>query len=444
MKHFSKEESSWMYYDWANSAYSIIITTAVFPLFYKSAAMKAGVSAADSTAYLGYTIAITTFILAMLGPILGTIADYQGMKKKFFAFFFAVGIASTASLVFIPSEQWLLLLILYTLTALGFSGSLVFYDAFLIDITTEERMNNVSARGFGLGYIGSTIPFLISIAIIILAQTKTLPLSTVTASKLAFLITAVWWGLFSIPFFKHVHQKYYVEREPRIVRNSFKRLGQTLKHIRSYRALFLFLLAYFFYIDGVGTIISMSTAYGSDLGISSTSLLIILFVTQVVAAPFALLYGRLAEKFIGKKMLYVGIFIYIIVCIYAYFLKTTLDFWILAMLVATSQGGIQALSRSYFAKLVPKQKANEFFGFYNIFGKFASILGPLLVGVTAQMSGNSSSGVFSLILLFIIGLILLKFVPETRADAVDRANDKNVDQSDINLPIMTHNNHDIP
>ncbi|MDN4526685.1 MFS transporter [Fictibacillus fluitans] len=444
MKHFSKEETSWMYYDWANSAYSIIITTAVFPLFYKSAATRAGVSAADSTAYLGYTIAITTFILAMLGPILGTIADYRGMKKKFFAFFFAVGIASTASLVFIPSEQWLLLLILYTLTALGFSGALVFYDAFLIDITTEERMNNVSARGYGLGYIGSTIPFLISIAIIILAQTKALPFSTVTASKVAFLITAVWWGLFSIPLFKHVHQKYYIEREPRIMRNSFKRLGQTLKQIHSYRALFLFLLAYFFYIDGVGTIISMSTAYGSDLGISSTSLLIILFVTQVVAAPFAVLYGKLAEKFTGKKMLYAGIFVYIIVCIYAYFLKTTMDFWILAMLVATSQGGIQALSRSYFAKLVPKQNANEFFGFYNIFGKFASILGPLLVGVTAQVSGNSSSGVFSLILLFIIGMILLKFVPETRADAVDRANDKNINQSDINMPAMTHNNHDIP
>jgi UMF1 family MFS transporter len=355
-----------------------------------------------------------------------------------------VGIAATASLVFIPSEQWLLLLILYTLTALGFSGALVFYDAFLIDITTEERMNNVSARGYGFGYIGSTIPFLISIVIIILAQTKTLPFSTVTASKIAFLITAVWWGLFSIPLFKHVHQKYYVEREPRIVRNSFKRLSQTLKQIRSYRALFLFLLAYFFYIDGVGTIISMSTAYGSDLGISSTSLLIILFVTQVLAAPFAVLYGRLAEKFTGKKMLYVGIFVYIIVCIYAYFLKTTLDFWILAMLVATSQGGIQALSRSYFAKLVPKQNANEFFGFYNIFGKFASILGPLLVGVTAQVSGNSSSGVFSLILLFIIGMILLKFVPETRADALDRANDKNMNQSDINMPAMTHNNHDIP
>jgi UMF1 family MFS transporter len=175
-------------------------------------------------------------------------------------------------------------------------------------------------------------------------------------------------------------------------------------------------MAYFFYIDGVGTIISMSTAYGSDLGITSTNLLIILFVTQVVAAPFAILYGRLAERFTGKKMLYVGIIVYIIVCIYAYFLKTTLDFWILAMLVATSQGGIQALSRAYFAKLVPKENANEFFGFYNIFGKFASIMGPLLVGMTAQITGNSSTGVFSLVVLFVVGLIILSKVPEPKIE----------------------------
>src|SRR6185437_8711061 len=199
--------------------------------------------------------------------------------------------------------------------------------------------------------------------------------------------------IFTIPMIKDVQQRYYIEREPKPIISSFKRLGQTFKDIKQYRALFLFLLAYFFYIDGVGTIISMSTAYGSDLGISSTNLLIILFVTQVVAAPFAILYGRLAEKFTGKKMLYVGIIVYIIVCIYAYFLKTTLDFWILAMLVATSQGGIQALSRSYFAKLVPKESANEFFGFYNIFGKFAAIMGPVLVGVTTQLTGKTNAGV---------------------------------------------------
>lgn len=407
-----KAENSWVLYDWANSAYSIIISTAVFPLFYKAAATDSGISATDSTAYLGYTIALATFILAMLSPILGTIADYRGFKKRFFLFFFVLGVISTASLAFIPSENWLLLLICYTVTAIGFAGANVFYDAFLVDVASEEKMNKVSARGYGLGYIGSTIPFLLSIAVILLAQNELIPISVTLASRIAFIITAVWWGIFTIPMLKHVKQLYYIEREPKPVVNSFKRLGNTIREIRKYRALFLFLIAYFFYIDGVGTIIKMSTAYGSDVGIGSTDLLIILFVTQVVAAPFAILYGKLAERFTGKKMLYVGIIIYTIVCIYAYFLKTTLDFWILAMLVATSQGGIQALSRAYFAKLIPKKNANEFFGFYNIFGKFASIMGPLLVAVTAQITGNSSSGVFSLIILFIIGIIILAFVPE--------------------------------
>ncbi len=412
MKGFTKEESSWIRYDWASSAYSIIISTAVFPLFYKASATDAGVSLANSTAYLGYTIAIATFILALIGPILGTIADYKGMKKRFFKIFFTLGIAFTSGLAFVPSGNWLMLLVIYTLAVLGSTGSNVFYDAFIVDVTTDDRMDRVSARGYGMGYIGSTIPFIISIAIIILAQTKVLPISMTLASQTAFIITALWWGLFSIPMFKNVHQKHYIDREPQLVLQSFKRLGKTFKEIRKYRALFLFLLAYFFYIDGVGTIITMSTAYGTDLGISSTNLLIILFATQVVAWPFAILFGRLSERFTGKKMLYVGITVYIFVCIYAYFLKTTTDFWILAMMVATSQGGIQALSRSYFAKLVPKANANEFFGFYNIFGKFASIMGPLMVGLTAQLTGNSSMGVFSLVILFIVGMVILAYVPE--------------------------------
>lgn len=412
MKGFSKEEKSWIFYDWANSAYFLIITTAVFPLFYKAAATNAGVSTANSTAYLGYTIAVATFILAMISPILGTIADYQGFKKKFFTFFFILGVSATGLLAFIPSDQWLLLLVCYTVATVGSAGANVFYDAFLVDVSDEDRMNRVSAFGFGLGYIGSTIPFIISITMIVLSQSGILPISTTIASKIAFLITALWWFLFAIPLLKNVHQIHFIERESKPVINSFRRLGQTLKEVKKYRPLFLFLLAYFFYIDGVGTIISMSTAYGTDLGIGSTDLLIILFVTQVVAAPFAILYGRLAEKFTEKKMIFIGILIYIIVCINAYFLDSTLHFWILAMLVATSQGGIQALSRSYYAKLVPKKNANEFFGFYNIFGKFASIMGPLLVGITSQITANSKMGVFSLIVLFIIGIIVLAFVPK--------------------------------
>lgn len=412
MAKFTKPEKSWALYDWGNSAYSIIITTAVFPLFYKAAATDAGVELADSTAYLSYTIAIFTFILAMLGPLLGTIADYEGMKKKFFTAFFLLGTISTAMLAFVPEGQWLWLLICYVFAALGATGANLFYDAFIVDITTEKRMNRVSAFGYGLGYIGSTIPFALAILTILLAQNEVLPLSVTNASRLAFLITAVWWALFSIPLFRHVKQHHFIKREASPVVQSFRRLNKTIREIRQYRALFLFLIAYFFYIDGVGTIISLSTAYGTDLGLSATSLLIVLFATQVVAAPFAILYGKLSDRFTGKKMLYVGICVYIIVCVYAVFIETIMDFWILAMLVATSQGGIQALSRSYFGKLVPKQNANEFFGFYNIFGKFAAITGPLLVGVTSQITGNSSLGVLSLVVLFIIGLTVLVFVPE--------------------------------
>lgn len=412
MKKYSKKENSWVMYDWASSAYTLIITTAIFPIYFKSSATEAGIAGADSTAYLGYTIAIFTTILALLGPIMGTIADYEGLKKKFFTVFTAIGVIFTVALALVPFENWLLLLIVYTFAALGATGSNVFYDSFIVDVTTDERMAKVSARGYGMGYIGSLFPFVIAMAIIILSQQGILPFAADTASKIAFLITAAWWVIFSIPIFKNVKQVHFVPREPNPVGQSFKRLFTTFKEIRKYRAVFLFLLAYFFYIDGVGTIISMSTAYGTDLGLDSTWLLGILFLTQVIAAPFAFLYGHLAGKFGEKTMLYVGIFVYTIVCTYAYFMDSVTDFFILAMLVGTSQGGIQALSRSYFGKLVPKQNSNEFFGFYNIFGRFAAILGPLLVGITAQVTGNSSTGVFSLIVLFIIGFIILRFVPE--------------------------------
>ncbi|MGP4039310.1 MFS transporter [Gracilibacillus sp. D59] len=414
MKKFTKQENSWMFYDWGSSAFTVIITTAIFPIYYKAQATTAGVSGANSTAYLGYTIAIFTFILAMLGPILGTLADYEGLKKKFFFSFMGMGIFSTFALIFVPEGQWLLLLIFFTLASLGSTGANVFYDGFLVDVTNDKRMNQVSARGFGLGYIGSAIPFVISIAIILLAQQGILPISSTTASKVAFLITCIWWGVFAVPMIKNVKQVHFIERDPKPVRQSFKRLFQTLKHVKEYKHLTLFLIAYFFYIDGVGTIISMSTAYGTDVGLSSTILLVVLFVTQVVAAPFSIIYGKLANRFSAKSMLYIGIFIYMIVCIYGYYLETAFDFWVIAMLVASSQGGIQALSRSYFAKLIPKKNANEFFGFYNIFGKFASITGPLLLGVTAQITGRSNAGILSLIVLFVIGMIMLYFVPSDK------------------------------
>lgn len=412
MIKLNETEKSWVFYDWANSAYSLTVTSTILPLYFKMVFQNAGGEASLSTAYWGYANSISTLILAILAPILGTIADYRGYKKKFFSIFFLLGVTFTALISIIPSDYWFMLLCFYVITAIGFSGSNVFYDAFLVDVTTEDRMDKVSTLGFALGYIGSTIPFIISMALVILAQFNKISLSLLSAFKISFIITAVWWTIFTLPLLKKVKQVHGINIEPNPIKKSFARLGSTFKNIKSHKQVFLFLLAYFFYIDGVDTIIKMATSYGSDLGIDSTSLLVILLATQFVAFPFALLYGKLSEKYKGKKMLYVGIIMYTIICIYAYFLDSTLDFWILAMLVATSQGGIQALSRSYFGKLVPKEKANEFFGFYNIFGKFAAIMGPLLIGIVTQITGSTNNGVFSIILLFIIGGFILMKVPE--------------------------------
>jgi len=394
------------------------ITSTILPLYFKAVFASGGGSAADSTAYWGYANSTATLIIALLAPILGTMADYKGNKMKFFKFFVTLGVGTTALLALVPDASWLPLLGVYILTVLGFNGSLIFYDAFLVDVTPSERMDKVSTWGYAMGYIGSTIPFIISIGIVIMAQMKILPISVGFASKIAFILTAIWWGSFALPMIRNVKQLFGVEREPNVIRNSFKRIGRTFKNIKQHKQLFTFMVAYFFYIDGVDTIIKMATSYGSDLGISSTNLLVILLVTQFVAFPFAILYGKLAERFSAKKMLLVGILIYTGICIYAFFLKSVLDFWILAMLVGTSQGGIQALSRSYFGKLVPKENSNEFFGFYNIFGKFAAIMGPFLMGVVTQVTGKSNYGVLSIVVLFVIGGLLLLRVgdPQTKSE----------------------------
>lgn len=412
MFKLNQTEKSWVMYDWANSAYTLTITSTILPLYFKTVFKNSGENSVMSTAYWGYSNSIATLIIAILAPILGTIADYKGYKKKFFNFFLTMGVLFTAALAFVPNSSWQLLLIIYIINSIGFSGSCIFYDAFLTDVTTEERMDEVSTSGFAWGYIGSTIPFIISMAIIILSQYNLLPLSVTNACKISFILTAAWWGIFSFPLIKNVTQIYGINKEPHTIINSFKRLSITFKNIKKHKKIFLFLLSYFFYIDGVNTIITMATSYGSDLGISSTTLLVIFLVTQIIAFPSSIVYGRLSKKYEGKTLLYAGIIIYTFICIYAMFMKTALDFWILAILVGTSQGGIQGLSRSYFGKIVPKENSNEFFGFYNIFGKFAAILGPFIVAVITQLTHKSNLGVTSIIFLFIVGGTILIKVPD--------------------------------
>lgn len=391
----TREERSWILQDFGNSAYSITITTAILPLFFKSVAAS-HLADATSTAYWGYANSLATLLIALLAPLLGTIADFRGVKKKLFTAFTLVAILSSAMLATVGEGQWIYALVIYVITAVAFNGSSIYYDAFLTDVTTDERMDEISSKGFGFGYLGGTIPFIISLGIILSAER--LGLTVTLATQMAFIITAVWWMIFTIPMLKNVKQKYYIEGKPSKIKESFLMLAATARDIVKNKMVLYFMIAYFFYIDGVHTVITMATAYGVDVGVDSDRLLIIL-----VAFPFAILYGKLAKVFGARKMILTGIITYTFISIYGFFLKTELDFWILAMLVASAQGGIQALSRSYFGKLIPKNKSAEYFSIFNIFGKVSSIFGPLLMGIVISITGETRYGILSLIILFVLG-----------------------------------------
>lgn len=407
----TKEELSWVLYDVGNSAFVLIMVTAIMPIFFKDVA-AAGMSAAESTANWGFANSAASLILAVLAPVLGALADYEGRKKRFFLAFMGVGICFTLLLTTVGAGQWLWCLVLFVLARVGWAGANIFYDAFLPDIASRERMDIVSARGFAYGYVGSVVPFLVIIGLIMAAGTGGgLPAGE---TKTGFVIVALWWLAFSLPAARNLRQVYYLPIHPSPVAESFRRLWRTLTEIRRYRQVFMFLAAYFLYIDGVDTIITMSTAYGRDLGFGVTMLIVVLLVIQLLAFPFALLFGRLAAVYSAKRLLYVGIGIYSFVTLVAFFLPViddlqlkTLTYWGIAVLVASAMGGIQALSRSYFGKLIPAEKSAEFFGFYNVFGKFAAITGPLLVGVVGRLTGETRWGVLCILILFVAGAFLL-------------------------------------
>jgi len=408
----TKQERSWILYDVANSAYSLTVTTALFPIFFKTFAAK-GVEGYTSTAWLGYGNSIYTLIIACLAPLLGTLADYRNSKKRLFVPFLLLGVLATLSFPLVQQGQWMTALTIYVLSALGFAGANIFYDSFLVDVTTRERMDWVSTSGFAWGYIGSTIPFVLGMVLILKHESLGFH-SSVPAVRITFIVTALWWFAFSFPLLRNVKQVHHVQPSPRPVRDSFARLLETLRHIRGHRNVFLFLIAFFFYIDGVSTIIKMATAFGTDLGIGSNTLLLILLVIQVVAFPCALLYGKLAQLTSTKTMLFVGIIVYVIITLVASLLPLfpsvstkVAVFWVLSILVASSQGGIQALSRSFYGKLIPKERSAEFFGFYNVFGRFSTIFGPFIMGLVSQTTRNSGIGILSVLILFVMGGILL-------------------------------------
>ena len=398
-------EKRWIMYDVGNSAF-VLLSTAVVPIYANSLLEAAGQDNIVST--WGYAQTVASLVIALLMPILGSIADVQGMKIKFFLGFFLTGVVMCLGMS-LPLG-WLAFLIVYVLATIGLNGSLTFYDSMLIDTTSNERMDKVSSHGYAWGYVGSTIPFIVCIAVIF-GGPSLLGLDTATCTRISFLITAVWWVAFTVPLlrsYRQVHYRTTADHTAEAVRGTFRELAATFRRIAHDRSLLLFMIAFFFYIDAVNTVISMSTSYGTQLGIDSTQLVIALLLTQFVAFPCAILYGRLAGRFGAKRMIVIAVIAYLgIVMFAAFFLKTAVEFWILAILVGMFQGGIQALSRSYYGKIIPKDHANEYYGFYDIFGKTASVLGTFLVATTTAVTGNASAGVLSIAVLLAAALVLL-------------------------------------
>ena len=396
---FTRAEKSWIMYDVGNSAL-VLLATSVIPIYFSSLAPEGGVVVAWS-----YAETIASLIIALLMPILGSIADMEGMKKKFIVGCVGTGVVATVALG-IPTSA-MAFLVIYVISSVALNSSMVFYDALLVDATTDDRMDEVSSYGYAWGYIGSCAPF-IACLLIVLNYDK-LGLGLQTAMQIAFAITAAWWLVFTIPMLKDVEQKHFKPRESGAIAKAIGGIGGTLKEMWANKAIKFYMIAYFFYIDGVHTIIKLSTSYGTDLGIDATQLVLALLVTQFVAFPSAIIYGRLSSKHGTRRMLLIAIAAYFgITRFAALFLRTATEFWVLAILVGMFQGGIQALSRSYFTRIIPPQQSGEYFGLLDICGKGASFMGTTLVSAVSQITGDINTGVGMIAILFIVGMVFFR------------------------------------
>jgi UMF1 family MFS transporter len=411
MEKQKKTVYAWAMYDWANSAFATVILATVLPIFYKDVA---GINLPGNlaTSYWGYTQTIAMIIIAVISPILGAAADYSDSKKSFLKFFVFLGITGTALLFFVKEGNYLLASFFFIIANIGFSGGNVFYDGFLTDISDGDSIDYVSSLGYAAGYLGGGL--LLAVNLLMISKPALFGISSVTlATQISFVTVAIWWFVFSLPAFKYLPDpEKRVEKIPlgKYTKMAFGRLKSTFIHIRKYRELWKFLLAFWLYNDGIGTIIRMATIYGREVGIGQTDLIGALLLTQFVGIPFALIFAKIAGKITAKKGIYLALIIYTAITFYGYFLDSALDFWILAGIVGMVQGGAQALSRSLYGAMVPESKSAEFFGFFGVSSKFAAIIGPTVFAYTGQLTGSSRYGIIAVAAFFILGIIFLSRV----------------------------------
>lgn len=405
---------SWAIYDWANSAYATTVMAGFFPLFFKTY-YSAGTDATVNTAQLGFANSLSSFIVVLIAPLLGAIADTASLKKRFIFIFAYLGILMSASLSLVNEGDWQLASFIYILGNIGFMASNTFYDGLLPSVSNEKNVDFVSGLGFALGYLGGGILF--GINVWMLQEFMIFGFDNeIQAVKASFISVSIWWAIFSLPLFLFVKEKKNSKKlkTTTIITNGYLRLKTTFSKIRQLKGLLLFLIAYWLYIDGVDTIIRMAIDYGMALGFDSPNLILALLIVQFVGFPATLVFAKLAIIWDTKKAIYISIFIYIFIIIWASTMIEVYEFYILAIMIAFVQGGIQALSRSYYSKMIPQSHSAEFFGFYNFLGKFAAILGPLLVALVALYSQNSRLAIASVSIFFVLGVILLYFVDEKK------------------------------
>ena len=411
-RKLSDQAWRWAFYDWANSAFATTVMAGFFPIFFKGYWAN-DLTDAESTFVIGSANSIVGLIIALSAPIMGAFADAGNSKKKQLLTFAVLGIMATGYLFFIPESSWKFAITFYAIGVIGFSGGNIFYDSLLVSVAKDSERNRVSSLGFSLGYLGGGLLFLLNVMMFSFPDFFGLK-SQVEAVLWSFLSVAIWWSIFTVPLVTGVKEPHRSQQHKTfldISKEAFKSLYQTSKSISQYKSAVVFLLAYFLYMDGVDTIIRMATSYGSDIGISAQSMISALLLTQFIGFPATLIFGRYADRFGHKQTLSFAIIIYIGVVLFSAQMDSAIEFFVMASIIRLVQGGVQAISRSYFSSLIPENKAAEFFGFYNFIGKSSVFIGPFMVSGIALLTSSPNLGILSLLLLFIPGLIILRRIP---------------------------------